>query len=70
VFPRPILGVILAFEGLAMLLLVRDLASSKRDLFIAALVGLMCNGLPYGYAVGLIVGTGLAYLWKENSDHP
>ena len=62
VFPKPILGVMLAFEGLAMLVLVRDIAASRRDLLIAALVGLMCVGLPYGYAVGLIVGTALVYL--------
>lgn len=68
VFPKPILGVILAFEGLAMLLLVRDLASSKRDLSIAALVGLMCAGLPYGYAVGLVAGTVLAYYWRKEDS--
>ncbi len=66
VFPKPILGVMLAFEGLAMLLLVRDIAASRRDLLIAALVGLTCVGLPYGYVVGLIVGTALVYGWHRN----
>ncbi len=70
VFPKPILGVMLAFEGLAMLVLVRDIASSKRDLLIAALVGLMCVGLPYGYAVGLIAGTALVYLWRKGEVLP
>jgi hypothetical protein len=65
VFPKPILGVMLAFEGLAMLLLVRDIAGSKADLFIAMLVGLMAVGLPYGYAIGLIVGTALVYFWRD-----
>ncbi len=65
VFPKPILGVMLAFEGLAMLLLVRDIANSKADLLIAMLVGLMAVGLPYGYAIGLIVGTALVYLWRN-----
>jgi xanthine/uracil/vitamin C permease (AzgA family) len=64
VFPKPILGVMLAFEGLAMLLLVRDVASSRRDFLIASLVGLMCVGLPYGYAVGLLAGMALVYLWR------
>ena len=68
VFPKPVLGVILVFEGLALLLLVRDIASSKRDLFIAALVGLMCVGLPYGYAIGLLVGTALVYLWRKDGQ--
>jgi MFS superfamily sulfate permease-like transporter len=67
VFPKPILGVMLAFEGLAMLMLVRDIASSRRDLLIAALVGIMCVGLPYGYAVGLVIGTALVYAWQRNS---
>jgi hypothetical protein len=68
VFPKPILGVMLAFEGLAMLLLVRDIAGSKTDLFIAMLVGLMAAGLPYGYAIGLIVGTALVYLWPDRQQ--
>jgi xanthine/uracil/vitamin C permease (AzgA family) len=68
VFPKPILGVMLAFEGLAMLLLVRDIAGSKADLFIAMLVGLMAVGLPYGYAIGLIVGTALVYLWRNRQQ--
>jgi len=38
-----------------MLLLVRDIARSKTDLFIAILVGLMAAGLPYGYAIGLML---------------
>lgn len=68
VFPKPILGVMLAFEGLAMLLLVRDIAGSKTDLLIAMLVGLMAVGLPYGYAIGLIVGTALVYLWRNREQ--
>lgn len=68
VFPKPILGVMLAFEGLAMLLLVRDIAGSKSDLLIAMLVGLMAVGLPYGYAVGLIVGTAMVYLWRNRQE--
>ena len=68
VFPKPILGVMLAFEGLAMLLLVRDIANSKTDLFITMLVGLMAAGLPYGYAIGLIVGTALVYLWPDRQQ--
>jgi uncharacterized protein (DUF2062 family) len=58
----------LAFEGLAMLLLVRDIANSKTDLFIAMLVGLMAAGLAYGYAIGLIVGTALVYLWRNRQQ--
>ena len=64
VFPKPILGVILAFEGLTLMLLTRDLAA-RRDLFIAVIAGLMAATLPYGYAVGLITGTALVYWWRK-----
>jgi len=67
IFPKPILGVLLAFEGLAMLLLVRDIAGSKADLLIAMLIGLMAVGLPNGYAIGLIAGTALVYLWRRRN---
>lgn len=61
VFPLPILGVLLLFEGLALMLLVRDMTGSKTDLSIVILVGLIANGLPYGYAVGIVVGSVLSY---------
>ncbi len=61
-FPKPILGVILFFEGLALIGLVRDMASSKADFSVVGLVGLLAAALPYGYLVGMIVGTLVAYL--------
>jgi xanthine/uracil/vitamin C permease (AzgA family) len=65
IFPKPILGVILAFEGLVLMRLVRDMAASKADFAVVLLVGLMCVGLPYGYVLGLVVGTAVAYLLKR-----
>ena len=55
-FPKPILGVILVFEGLALMRLISDI-QIKEELAIALLVGLMAVGLPYGYIIGLLVGT-------------
>jgi hypothetical protein len=63
-FPLPMLGVLLLFEGLALMLLVRDLGASKPDFYVALLVGLMASGLPYGYVIGLIVGSGMVYLGR------
>jgi MFS superfamily sulfate permease-like transporter len=60
-FPLPMLGVILLFEALALIWLVRDMAPSRSEFPIAALVGLIAVGLPYGYLIGLVVGTVLAY---------
>lgn len=63
-FPKPILGVVLFFEALAMARLVGDL-TDRRDLAVALLVGLVCLGLPYGYAVGLLLGVLLARFWRR-----
>jgi len=56
-FPKPMLGVILMFEGLALMRLIRDIKDVKSDLMIAFMVGMMAVSLPYGYVVGLLVGT-------------
>ena len=64
-FPKPILGVILLFEGLNLMRLSRDMTASQADFALVILTGLMCVGLPYGYVVGLVVGTILAYLLKR-----
>jgi xanthine/uracil/vitamin C permease (AzgA family) len=61
-FPLPILCVILLFEALALMRLTRDTAGSPADFAIVLLVGLICFGVPYGYVVGLVVGTALVYL--------
>jgi len=60
IFPLPMLGVLLLFEGVALVqLVVRD--SLDRDEFLVAiLVGVIANGLPYGYAAALVLGS-LAY---------
>jgi hypothetical protein len=61
-FPKPVLGVILLFEGLNLIGLVRDMAASKGEFLLVILTGLLCVGLPYGYVIGLVIGTLLAYL--------
>ena len=64
-FPKPMLGVILLFEGWALMKLTKDLKESKTDFGIALLVGLLAIGLPYGYIIGLVVGTVLAKLAEK-----
>ncbi len=61
-FPLPVLGVILLFEALALIWLVRDTAQCRSEFPIAVLVGLVCVGLPCGYIVAMVVGTALFYL--------
>ncbi|MDB6056893.1 MAG: transporter [Verrucomicrobiales bacterium] len=61
VFPLPILGVILAFEATALMLLVRDMTQERTTFFLVIITGLMACLLPYGYLVALISGTILAY---------
>ncbi len=61
-FPKPILGVILFFEGMVLVRWIKDTVKVPTDLMIAVLVGLMAVGLPYGYLIGLLTGTCLKFL--------
>lgn len=56
------LGVILLFEALALMKLVRDSMGEPGDFALVLLVGLICFGVPYGYVIGLVIGTAFAYL--------
>lgn len=62
VFPLPMLGVLLLFESLSIMMLIKDIAGSGRDLFVCLLVALAAVGLPHGYVIGLVIGTALWYL--------
>jgi hypothetical protein len=56
IFPMPVLGVLLLFEALTLLGLLRDLGERRSDFVIAVLVGLIASTVPYGYLVGLLAG--------------
>jgi hypothetical protein len=60
-FPLPILGVILLVEGLVLVRLVGDITHDRFQFTISLLVGLAALALPYGFLVGLVVGTFLFY---------
>jgi len=61
IFPKPILGVILLFEGIALIILVKDIITEKKSFFIAVLVAICANGLPNGYFIGMLIGTLIYY---------
>lgn len=62
VFPKPILGVVLLFESLALMRLIADQAHSPRALLIALLVGVVAFSVPHGYVAGLLLGVLTYYL--------
>ncbi len=64
IFPLPILGVILFFEGISLIKLLGDLLGEKNSFFVALLTGVLAVGVPYGYVVGLVIGT-LVYHFKQ-----
>ena len=57
VFPRPTLGVLLIFEGLAMMSLTRDQAEDPADFALVLLLGLVAAFTPYGYLTALAAGS-------------
>jgi hypothetical protein len=59
-FPKPMLGVLLLAEGVAMLSLLRGLAAAPREFALALCLGVIAAALPYGYLVAMVLGTVLA----------
>lgn len=65
VFPMPVLGVVLLFEAVALMTLVRDVAAERSALWVALAVAAAVVGLPFGYVVGLVAGTLTAWGMKR-----
>lgn len=65
VFPQPILGVVLLFEALTLLAFIGDQARSRRDLWIALLVGVIAMAVPHGFLIGLLIGTLVFYAFPR-----
>lgn len=61
VFPLPMLGVLLFFEAMALMLLVRDQVGRRVDLGVAVMVAVIAALLPYGYVIAMVTGTALWY---------
>ncbi len=67
-FPLPVLGVMLLFESVAIMRLLRHVAGDQKELTIALLVGAVAAGIPkYGFLVGLIVGVLVWIAWRRTS---
>jgi MFS superfamily sulfate permease-like transporter len=65
-FPKSILGVLLFFEGLALLRHVRDAGLSRSDWLVTFVVGLLAAYLPNGYIIGLATGWGLHAIMRKH----
>jgi MFS superfamily sulfate permease-like transporter len=61
VFPMPVLGIVLLFEAIALMSLVRDATGERGGLWIALAVATCVIALPYGYLVGLVAGSLLTF---------
>ena len=65
VFPLPILGVLLVFEGIALMSLARDIVPAQRELAITVGVAALAVLAPYGYVLGLVLGTAAFYALRK-----
>ena len=70
IFPLPVLGVILFFEGIFLMALIKDIMDSKRNILIALIVGSACFSLPYGYLIGILIGFFLDLFTKPRPLSP
>ena len=67
-FPLPILGVLLLAEAAALIGLARDVFPVTRQTFIAGGVALIAAFAPYGFLVGMVVGTAADRAMRERGD--
>ncbi|MFQ5853028.1 MAG: putative sulfate/molybdate transporter [Candidatus Binatia bacterium] len=61
IFPFPILGVLLFFEGFALAQLLHHVPAVPKEFPVALLVGIIIIGLPYGFLIGMICGILIFY---------
>ncbi len=67
-YPKPVLGIILLFEAVALMMLIRDVAGDRTQFTIVLLVGAIAFGVPQGFVVGLLIGTALWYFWNHRQS--
>lgn len=63
-YPRPVLGVILLFEAVVLMMLVRDMADDRKMFTIVLLVGAIAFGIKQGFLIGLLIGSAIWYFWQ------
>lgn len=68
VFPLPVLGVLLLFEGWALMWLARDIVPMPRELAITIAVAAIAVLAPYGYVLGLLSGTIAYYALRKGQS--
>ena len=64
-FPMPLLGVILLFEAMALLVLIRDHVESD-SLYVALLTALVSISLPGGFLTGMLTGLAV-HAWFQSA---
>ena len=68
-FPLPVLGVVLFFESITLITMVKDITELKSDLLIAIIVGLTSAFVPYGFGLGMLIGLFLFYFKIPKAYH-
>jgi hypothetical protein len=68
IFPLPVLGVLLLFEGVALMSLIRDQAEDRGSFFVVVLTGLIAAGAPFGYAIALVAGTVVTFFLRAKGS--
>ena len=64
-FPPQVLGVILLFESVSLILVIKGLTKNIEDVLLAGLVAMFCVFLPYGFFIGVLAGTIFYYFRKR-----
>jgi len=67
VSPLTFVGVLLGIKGMRIILLICDSTAKSAEFSIAVLVGIIAAILPYGYLIGICIGTVLFYVARNRA---
>lgn len=68
-FPLPVMGVLIVIQGLFLIKFIKDLSTNHKYLMFAIGLSLIAFLIPYGFAIAMIIGIGVSYLFKQNEKN-
>jgi uncharacterized oligopeptide transporter (OPT) family protein len=67
VFPLPVLGILVAIQGIFLIGFLRDLKNNSTLFFISLLVASIAIFIPYGFGIGMVIGILIQIIWKKST---
>lgn len=67
IFPLPVLGILVAIQGIFLIGFIRDLKNNITLFFLSLLVASIAIFIPYGFGIGMVIGILIQIIWKNST---